>query len=259
MARVLVVEDDDVTRELLEARLVLAGHWVRVASSVAEATTVLRRIGIPDVLVSDMFMPGGSGLALVESVRDGEGAALPVIFLSGRALPGDVEAGRALGATYLTKPVAAADLLASVEAAVAAGAPSLQRLVLDHLGHPAELPGDASGGRRGALLADFCEHAPPALEAVLDALAAGDAPGVQAAARALGTAARSVGAGPLARVCADLEDRARTGGALVPEVAGPLLRHEVAATLDVVAAVAEQAGAVADEPRRAGEPALVAS
>jgi len=119
MATVLVVEDEDVTRLLLESGLRSAGHWVRAAASVAEAHAELAHSGVPEVVVTDMFMPGGSGLSLVSALRaDPLLADVPVIFLSGRALPGDVERGEALGATYLTKPLSLPELTAAIDAAV---------------------------------------------------------------------------------------------------------------------------------------------
>lgn len=106
MAKVLVVEDEDVTRLMLESRLHLAGHRVRGAGSMDEARALLEHVFTPDVVITDMFMPGGSGLSLASSLRsDPLWADLPLIFLSGRALPGDVAAGAALSSAYLAKPV----------------------------------------------------------------------------------------------------------------------------------------------------------
>lgn len=118
MAKVLVVEDEDVTRLMLESRLHIAGHRVRAAASMDEAQDVMAELFAPDVVVTDMFMPGGSGLSLAAALRsDPLRADLPVIFLSARALPGDVAAGTALKATYLAKPVSTADLTEAIDAA----------------------------------------------------------------------------------------------------------------------------------------------
>ena len=63
-------------------------------------------------------MPAPDGFELLRLLREREGAAqLPAIFLSARVLPEDIEAGRAMGATYLTKPFVATALLRAVEQA----------------------------------------------------------------------------------------------------------------------------------------------
>lgn len=216
MAEVLVVEDEDLTRRLLEARLESAGHVVRAAASVAEAAALLARFGCPDVLISDMFMPGGSGLHLVTQLRAEPGsAALPVIFLSGRALPGDVEATRTLGASYLTKPVSTEALTDAVRAVVeTADAPIAQtvRCRLAAFGsldeHEQELIAE--------LLTAFVQRAPAAQLAVERAMTTNDAEALERSVRRLRSAARNLGADALAEVCADLEGRAGRGDLPVP-------------------------------------------
>jgi CheY-like chemotaxis protein len=116
MSRVLVVDDDPNLRELVSIRLQKAGHKVVAADSAAEALAVVHQRGAPDVAVLDVSMPGMTGLELLPAMRGLEGCAdLPAIFLSGRVEHHDVEAGRALGATYLTKPFSAIALCKAVE------------------------------------------------------------------------------------------------------------------------------------------------
>ena len=122
VARLLVVDDDADIRALLELRLRAAGHRVVGAGSGAEALGVVAERGVPDLLVADVTMPGQSGLELVAELRrDPACTDLPVIFLSGRVQPADLDAGRALGATYLTKPVVLSALVAAVERALEVG------------------------------------------------------------------------------------------------------------------------------------------
>ena len=116
MSRVLVVDDDPNLRQLVTVRLEKAGHRVLAADSADEALTVVHDRGAPDVVVLDVTMPGMTGLELLPLMRTLDGCAeLPAIFLSGRVEHHEVEAGRALGATYLTKPFSAAALTKAVE------------------------------------------------------------------------------------------------------------------------------------------------
>lgn len=116
VAKLLVVDDDPDLVNLLAFRLRQLGHLVVTAGSADEALSVVADRGLPDLAVLDVLMPGVSGLELLVKLRAGSGGQgrqgasgaagqLPAVFLSGRVEAGDVAAGRALGATYLTKPV----------------------------------------------------------------------------------------------------------------------------------------------------------
>jgi EAL domain-containing protein (putative c-di-GMP-specific phosphodiesterase class I) len=107
--RVLVVEDDDDVRRAMVRALATDGHEVSEAASVEEA---LRRLaaGLPEVVVSDVNMPGTDGIELLRIFANAN-LDLPVIFVTGR--PSIESAARAVqyGAfRYLTKPVATAEL-----------------------------------------------------------------------------------------------------------------------------------------------------
>ena len=82
--RVLVVDDDPVVAQLLAALLTGAGADVRSVTSGQEA---LAAIGSdpPDVLVSDLYMPGLDGFALVRTIRErprDAGGALPAVAVT---------------------------------------------------------------------------------------------------------------------------------------------------------------------------------
>jgi len=119
MARVLVVEDDPDIRVLLEVRLRRVGHLVVGVGSGEEALSVLAGKGAPDIAVLDVLMPGMSGLDLLTRLRqDSAYTSMPAIFLSGRVQPSDIAAGRALGATYLTKPLVLSALAQAIDEAL---------------------------------------------------------------------------------------------------------------------------------------------
>jgi CheY-like chemotaxis protein len=119
MARVLVVDDDLNTVRIVTARLQTKGHQVIGCTSAQEALEAIAARGRPDVVVLDVSMPEMSGLELLDVLRAQEGLDnLPAIFLSARVLPEHIEAGRALGAFYLTKPFIASALLRTIEEAI---------------------------------------------------------------------------------------------------------------------------------------------
>jgi CheY-like chemotaxis protein len=121
VAKVLVVEDDQDIRALVQMRLRAAGHLVVAAESAEDALELIEVRGAPEVLVSDVSLPGLSGLDLVRELRSRPAcAALPTVLLSGRVQPADIAAGEALGATYLTKPVIISALCVAIDRALAA-------------------------------------------------------------------------------------------------------------------------------------------
>jgi CheY-like chemotaxis protein len=115
--RVLVVDDDADTRELLGAILEDAGVLVACAGSVGEAFEKFMSHR-PDVIISDIGMPGENGYSFIRNLRsvlDEDGGTTPAIALSGHALPEDRERGLLSGFNlYLTKPARAAALLRAV-------------------------------------------------------------------------------------------------------------------------------------------------
>jgi PAS domain S-box-containing protein len=117
--RVLLVEDDGDTRELLGQLLRDAGLAVRAVSSAGEALESLAS-DPPDVIVSDISMPGEDGYTFMQRVRALEGqlgAVVPAIALT--AFARDEDRSRAIRAgfqAHLAKPVDSAALLAVIGA-----------------------------------------------------------------------------------------------------------------------------------------------
>ena len=106
--RVLVVDDEHDTREILSVMLARYGAEVRTAGSAAEALTVFADWR-PDVLVSDIGMPLEDGYALIGKVRardKADGGEVPAIALTAFAAPQDKERALASGFNkHLSKPV----------------------------------------------------------------------------------------------------------------------------------------------------------
>jgi CheY-like chemotaxis protein len=116
--RVLVVDDHQDTVELLQYVLSLAGAAVRTALSVPDALASMREQQ-PDVLVSDLSMPGEDGYALLAAVRRDYGDGLPAVALSGLARAEDRRRALAAGFdAHLSKPVEPAALVLALTNAV---------------------------------------------------------------------------------------------------------------------------------------------
>jgi two-component system OmpR family response regulator len=111
--RILVVDDDPDIREMIIAQLSREAYDVRAAGAVAEVRAALAEAPA-DVIVLDLNLPDGDGLALCRELRAG-GAALAIIMVTARDSAIDRVLGLELGADdYLTKPFEPRELLARV-------------------------------------------------------------------------------------------------------------------------------------------------
>jgi CheY-like chemotaxis protein len=66
--RILLVEDDDLVREVTAEMLEEAGHEVLLAASAPEAERIAANTPVIDVLITDIIMPGGNGVDLARSL-----------------------------------------------------------------------------------------------------------------------------------------------------------------------------------------------
>lgn len=113
-ARILVVEDDRKTAELVALYLRHAGHDVRVQHT-GDAAQRLLTTDVFDLLILDVMLPGVDGLTLCREARQRSGTA--VILLTARTQEDDRIAGLELGADdYVPKPFSPRELVARVQA-----------------------------------------------------------------------------------------------------------------------------------------------
>jgi CheY-like chemotaxis protein len=121
VSAVLVVDDIDVVRLTLRKFLERGGHKVTACGSADEAEALLRT-WTPDIVVTDLWMPGRDGLSLIRDVRQRH-ARLPVIAITGGA-PGMAQTSSRDEATLagadrvLLKPVGMQELLSAVQEAL---------------------------------------------------------------------------------------------------------------------------------------------
>ena len=106
MATVLVIEDDDVSCQLVTALLERSGHQVVAAASAEEADGLLAA-SLPELVVVDVRLPGLDGLSLTRKLRaDPATASIPVLVMSAYARLEDRAAAFEAGCTaWLSKPV----------------------------------------------------------------------------------------------------------------------------------------------------------
>jgi len=118
MANLLLVDDDPDLLKLLSMRLTAAGHRVISAES-AEAALTQLAVERPQLVVSDVRLPGRDGLALFDEIR-AHHPTLPVILLTAHGTIPDAVDATARGVfSYLTKPFDGKALLDKVNQALA--------------------------------------------------------------------------------------------------------------------------------------------
>jgi PAS domain S-box-containing protein len=115
--RVLIVDDDTAALAMLRATFEHGGAAVESVTSAAAALEAFARAA-PDLLISDIGMPGEDGYALIAAVRSlppARGGRVPALALTAYAGPQDRERALASGfQAHVAKPVEPADLIAAV-------------------------------------------------------------------------------------------------------------------------------------------------
>lgn len=113
-ATILVVDDDDPVRVMLARLLRTHGYRVLQAAHAAEARAIIESQPV-DLVVSDIVMPGESGIELRRSLAE-RFPGLPVILISGYSAEGPAEfAARTPRTLFVQKPFAAEPFLRLVE------------------------------------------------------------------------------------------------------------------------------------------------
>lgn len=117
MAKILLVEDDNLVRDMLTQVLERASHEVLCAADGEEATTVLQT-ETPDIMVTDIIMPKKSGITLISEVKNRH-PNLEIIAISGggRLDPtGYLDLSESLGASVsFEKPIDNSALLMAID------------------------------------------------------------------------------------------------------------------------------------------------
>ncbi|MFZ5774749.1 MAG: response regulator transcription factor [Thermodesulfobacteriota bacterium] len=116
MATILVIDDEETIRSLLDTVLTGAGHTVLVASDGAAGLALCRR-SQADLIITDIVMPDIDGLELITQIRQ-ERPAATIVAMSGGGLvsPHDyLQLARTLGAAAaLAKPFSRRELMETI-------------------------------------------------------------------------------------------------------------------------------------------------
>jgi len=117
MAKILLVEDNEMNRDMLSRRLVRKGFDVVMAVD-GEQAVILARSELPDLILMDMSLPVIDGWEATRRVKAGDTTSrIPIIALTAHAMAGDREKTLNAGCDdYDTKPIEMPRLLEKIEA-----------------------------------------------------------------------------------------------------------------------------------------------
>jgi CheY-like chemotaxis protein len=117
MPKILIVEDNEMNRDMLSRRLVKRGYDVDIAVDGEQGLTMARSAP-PALILMDMSLPGVDGWEATRQLKTmPETRGVPVIALTAHAMAGDREKAIAAGCDdFDTKPVDLPRLLAKIEA-----------------------------------------------------------------------------------------------------------------------------------------------
>ena len=113
--KIMVVDDDVKSLELMEAMLVPKGHEVITTSDSLNAVALII-IKKPDLILLDVMMPGLDGYSILSKIKGNKTISnIPVVMLTALGFELNKELAHNLGATgYITKPINSSELLKTI-------------------------------------------------------------------------------------------------------------------------------------------------
>ena len=123
MAKILLVEDNEMNRDMLSRRLMRRGYEVAVAVDGAQGVAMAQSEK-PDLVLMDLSLPGIDGWEAARRIKAGADTKhLPVIGLTAHAMAGDREKALEAGCDdYDTKPIELERLIGKIESLLSNGA-----------------------------------------------------------------------------------------------------------------------------------------
>ncbi|MDF3063615.1 MAG: multi-sensor hybrid histidine kinase [Microvirga sp.] len=232
-ARVLIADDSAVNREVACEALARFGITPTTVDDGRQAFEAVRASTF-DIVLMDGSMPVVDGFEATRLIRAHEmatgGRRTPVVALTAHVVGAGAELWREAGMDgVLHKPFTVAKLAdcllqwlrpeaepeaPAIPRSVAAPAEGDALLDADNLAQLEDMAGSSGGEFIARVVGLYVDHAPRALDELKDAVAAGDTLRVAAAAHSLKSMSLNLGAGAVARRCAEIEGRARAEGEL---------------------------------------------
>jgi CheY-like chemotaxis protein len=201
--RLVVVDDDEMTREVLELIAAEAGFACESFATGDEAVALLAGRGAPFAVLTDMQMPGLAGEALAEALRRVCGRSTRLVAMSGSR----VERAQLRGFDgFLLKPFSVEELTAALADEGAEGAPVLHEAVYGRFAE--SLPPD----KLAALYTMCLEDARKRLTTMRRSCEERDDDGFRRAAHAVKGSCGMVGAAELAGIAGAMEQRGLDSG-----------------------------------------------
>ncbi len=103
MSKILIIEDDEMIRNMYQIKLTQEGYEVAIAKDGIEAVKIAKEENA-DLILLDIIMPGMDGFSVLEELRINQGITAPIIMLTNLGTDEDKEKGKDLGADgYLVK------------------------------------------------------------------------------------------------------------------------------------------------------------
>ena len=122
MAKILLVEDNELNRDMLSRRLIKRGHEVALAVDGAQGVEMAKS-EMPDLVLMDMSLPVVNGWDATRQIKGApETSAIPVLALTAHAMDGDRETALQAGCDdFDTKPIDLPRLLEKIDKLLAGG------------------------------------------------------------------------------------------------------------------------------------------
>jgi two-component system, sensor histidine kinase and response regulator len=257
--RILLAEDNPVNQKLAITLLQKRGHTVISTGNGKEAIAALERENV-DLVLMDVQMPVMDGFEAIRLIRAGEqttGAHIPIVALTAHAMKGDREKCLAVGADdYVSKPIRTSDLLAAMDRARTLKVGTATKAVSAPPAPPAAPAADSGPrvfdikdalerveGDRDLLeeiVRIFTGECSSNMDAIRQALSAGDAPLLERLAHTIKGASANLSARAVSAAALKLEKLAATGNLADAREWVDKLQHEIGRLLPELASVCQK-------------------
>jgi CheY-like chemotaxis protein len=156
--RILIAEDDPVSRRVLDLRLKAWGHEVVITKDGAEAWAALQRNDAPRLAILDWMMPGGDGVEVCRRLRERQSSTPTyIILLTAKSSKEDVVKGLDAGANdYIIKPFDLQELRARIQ--VGATVVELQQRLAERVIELEEALGQVKRLQGIMPICSYCKH-----------------------------------------------------------------------------------------------------